>query len=206
MAMWSTLATWVLLAVAIPLGLYASDTASDVLDMARTVHAALGTPRAVTLLLLTVGALVAGTWKQLVQSLYIGLSGRPWAIKGSAFLALALLVAVTPLAVWLSDDIDALIAFLDALPWMLALLVAVKLIAAAWVATRLYDDGMLGERTLVAGAAGWLLVVLTLHGLLVWLVDTPLVPGYVLLLAAILVTPVARVAAAPLALAWNRHR
>jgi hypothetical protein len=206
MAIRSTLATWLLLAVAIPLGLYASGTAPDVIDVARTVRSALGTPRAVTLVLLLVVALLGATWKQLVQSLYIGLSGRQWAIKGSAFLALVLLTALTPVALWLSEDIGALVTLLDALPWILAVLVACKLSAAAWVATHLYDGGFLGERTLVVGAVGWLVGVLALHGLLVWLVDTPFVASYVLLLAAILAIPVARVAAAPLALAWNRHR
>lgn len=206
MAIRSTLVTWLLLAVGLPLGLYASGTAPDVIDFARNVRAALGTPRALTLLLLAVAAALGATWKQLVQSLYIGLSGRQWAINGSAFLALALLTAVTPLALWLSDDIGALVTLLDAVPWILAVLVALKLSAAAWVATHLYDGGLLGERTLVVGAIGWLVSVLALHGLLVWLVDTPFVASYVLFLAAILAIPAARVAAAPLALAWNRHR
>ena len=35
---------------------------------------------------------------------------------------------------------------------------------------------------------------------------TPLVPRYVLMLLVILAVPLARVSAAPLALAWNRHR
>jgi len=48
--------------------------------------------------------------------------------------------------------------------------------------------------------------VLALHGLLVWLVDAPIFPSYLLLLVAILAIPLARVSAAPLALAWNRHQ
>ncbi len=95
---------------------------------------------------------------------------------------------------------------LEALPWILAVLAGLKLCAAAWVATRLYDARLLSDRTLVAGAACWLVVVLALHGLLVWLVATPFIPSYLLLLVAILATPLARVSAAPLALAWNRHR
>ena len=48
--------------------------------------------------------------------------------------------------------------------------------------------------------------MLALYGLLVWLVDTPLIPRYFLALVAILAIPLARLSAAPLALAWNRHR
>jgi len=48
--------------------------------------------------------------------------------------------------------------------------------------------------------------VLALYGLLVWLVSTPFFPRYLLALVAILAIPLARLSAAPLALAWNRHR
>jgi hypothetical protein len=40
----------------------------------------------------------------------------------------------------------------------------------------------------------------------VWMLDTPHIPHYLLLLLAILAIPLARLSAAPLALAWNRHR
>jgi hypothetical protein len=48
--------------------------------------------------------------------------------------------------------------------------------------------------------------VLALYGLLVWLLDTPHIPHYLLMLLAILAIPLARLSAAPLALASNRHR
>ena len=56
------------------------------------------------------------------------------------------------------------------------------------------------------GAAAWLVAVLALYGVLVWLADWPLIARYFLALVAILAIPLARLAAAPLALAWNRHR
>ena len=64
----------------------------------------------------------------------------------------------------------------------------------------------MSDRTLVAGAALWSGVVLALYGVFVWLLSTPLFPRYVLALVAILAIPLARLSAAPLALAWNRHR
>jgi hypothetical protein len=78
--------------------------------------------------------------------------------------------------------------------------------AASWIATRLYRSRVLSDRTLVAGAAGWLVAVLALYGLLAWLLFTPFFPRYLLGLVAILAIPLARLSAAPLALAWNRHR
>jgi hypothetical protein len=58
----------------------------------------------------------------------------------------------------------------------------------------------------VVGAAFWSLAVFVLYGVLRWLLDTPHVPHYVLMLVAILTIPLARISAAPLALSWNRHR
>jgi hypothetical protein len=108
--------------------------------------------------------------------------------------------------VWTVEHGAVLFWLLDALPWILALLAGLKLCAAAWIATRLYEARLVSDRTLLTGAAAWLVVVLALHGLLVWLLATPFIPSYLLLLVAILATPLARVSAAPLALAWNRHR
>jgi hypothetical protein len=86
------------------------------------------------------------------------------------------------------------------------MLVCVKMSAAAWIVTRLYRSRLLSDRTLVTGAVTWSVVVLALYGLLVWLVSTPFFPRYLLALVAILAIPLARLSAAPLALAWNRHR
>ncbi len=58
---------------------------------------------------------------------------------------------------------------------MLAVLAGLKMSAAAFVATRLYRSSLLGDRTLVQGAALWLAAVLALYGLLVWLAATPFI-------------------------------
>jgi hypothetical protein len=206
MALWSTLAAWLLVLVAVPVALKLSATGPMVIDWARKVTEAVGTARAVVLALLAFAVLLSSTWKQLVGSLYIGLSGRDWAVKSSVFLFLSFLAVMGPLAVWTVEHGAVLFWLLEALPWILAALVGLKLCAAGWVATRLYDARLVSDRTLVVGAACWLVVVLALHGLLVWVVATPFIPSYLLLLVAILATPLARVSAAPLALAWNRHR
>jgi hypothetical protein len=97
-------------------------------------------------------------------------------------------------------------AFWNALPLILAVLVGIKMSAAAWIATRLDRRRLVSDRALVLGAACWCVAVLALYGVLVWLFSTPFVARYVLALIAILAVPLARPLAAPLALAWNRHR
>jgi len=206
MAMWSTLAAWLLVLVAMPLALEWSGTWSVVTERARRMNDAIGTPRAATVVLLILAGFIVATWKQLVQSLHIGLTGREWIVKGSALLTLTLLILVGPIVEWIIDSPGVQRAVWNELPLILAGLVGLKMSAAAWIATRLDRNRLLGDRALVAGAACWCVAVLALYGVLVWFFSTPFVARYLLALIAILAAPLARRSAAPLALAWNRHR
>ena len=204
--MLSTLAAWLLVLIAIPVALVWSDTWPMVSARARAITALTGQTRAIVILLLMISAFIASTWKQLVQSLYIGLTGREWVMRASVFLTLSFLVLLGPLLEWIMNDFDVQVALWDALPLILVILVGLKMSAAVMTAVRHYRSPLLSNRTLVIGAAIWCAAVLALHGLLVWIVDTPLFPSYLLALVAILAIPLARLSAAPLALAWNRHR
>jgi hypothetical protein len=203
---WSTLATWLLVIIAIPLALRLSGTSPLVIEWTRKLIEAVGTPRASAIVLLGFSALLASTWKQLVQSLYIGMSGRAWLVKGSVFLALSLLTLFAVLAEWVIRNGEVIAALWNALPWILAVLVCFKIFAAARIAMRLHDSRQLSDRTLILGAACWAIAVFALYGLLVWLLPTLLFRTYLLALVAILAIPLARLSAAPLALSWNRHR
>src|SRR5436309_1510837 len=206
MAMWSTLAAWLLVLVAMPLALEWSGTWSIVTERARRMNDAIGTPRAATVVVLILAAFIVATWKQLVQNLHIGLTGREWIVKGSVLLTLTFLILLGPIVEWIIDSPSVQRALWNALPLILAGLVGLKMSAAAWIATRLDRNRLLGDRALVAGAACWVLAVFALYGVLVWFFSTPFVARYVLALIAILAVPLARISAAPLALAWNRHR
>ncbi len=206
MAMWSTLAAWLLVLVAMPLALEWSGTWSVVTERARHMNDAIGTPRAATVVLLILAGFIVATWKQLVQSLHIGLTGREWIVKGSVLLTLTFLILLGPIVEWIIDSPSVQRALWNALPLILAGLVGLKMSAAGWIATRLDRSRLLGDRALVAGAACWCVAVLALYGVLVWFFSTPFVARYVLALIAILAVPLARLSAAPLALAWNRHR
>jgi hypothetical protein len=205
MAMWSTIAAWLLVLVAIPIGLELSGTSAVVLDRWRRVGEVVGTPRAIVVVLLILSACIASTWKQLVQSLYIGLTGRASLIQGSVFLVLGFFFLFGPFAEWIMEG-GRLGELWSALPLIFAIMVSVKMIAAVWIILRLYHGRLLSDRTLVIGAASWSVAVFALYGVLVWLLDTPHIPHYLLMLLAILAIPLARLSAAPLALAWNRAR
>jgi hypothetical protein len=206
MALWTTLATWLLVLIAIPLALTLSHTWAAVIEPANRGIEAIGMPRAIVLALLLFAGLLASTWKQLVQGLYIGLTGRAWVMKVNATLLIFFAVLIGPFADWIMKNGNVRGALWDALPSILATLMFIKMAAATWIAIRLQRSHLLGDRALITGAAVWLAAVLVLYALLVWFVDTPLIARYFLMLIAILAVPLVRVSAAPLALAWNRHR
>jgi hypothetical protein len=206
MSIWSTLATWLLVLVGIVVALSASGNWPAVIDRARSTVDIFGMPRAIVLLLLGLSVLVLWTWKQLVQGLYIGLTGRTWLIRLSMIGVLVFVVFIGPVAQWVADHKSAQAALWIATPAILAGLVTLKMLAAAGVAARLVSSRLLRDHTLVRGAVTSVACVFALYGVLCWLVSGPLIPRYLLALLAILAIPLARVSAAPLALAWNRHR
>ena len=122
------------------------------------------------------------------------------------FLTLLFLAIILPLADRIARNRYAIGVLWNALPWIASVLVCLKLFAAAWIAARLHDSRLISDRTLVIGALSWDVIVLALYGLLVWIVPELIVRHHVLALVAILEVPLTRLAAAPLALAWNRHR
>lgn len=202
----STLAAWLLIAVAVPLALKFSGTASVVIERVQKLVDVFGMPRAIGLMLLVFLALLASTWKQLVQSLYAGMSGREWVVKASVFATLAFLSIALPVAHRVSKSRLAMAVLWTSLPKIAAVLVLLKISLAVWIAMRLRDRRLVSDRTLILGAVCWDLAVFALYGLLIWIFPAIVVRTYVLALLAILATPLARVSAAPLALAWSRHR
>jgi hypothetical protein len=202
----STLLSWLLLLIAIPLGLVWSGTSGAVVDRARRLTEMIGAPRVAVLGALGLAGLVAWTWRQLVQRMYLDLSGREWLAKGQVFFKLALLFLLGPAIQLLVDHPPLLGGLWEAVPSILAGLVAVKMLAAGWIALRLHRERLLTNRGLVIGATIWCGAVLGLYAGLAWFTATPYFPRYLLMLVAILFIPLARVSAAPLALARNRHR
>jgi hypothetical protein len=206
MALLSALATWLLVLVAVPLALTWSGGSSAVVTWVRDFAEPFGYARTSVLALVVLAALLASTWKQLVQGLCIGLTGRPWFIKSSVFVRLSLLIVLIPLAER-AFTFEGVEAAWRALPWVLAALVTIKTGAAAVVAVLLFRRRLMADRTLISAAAGWTASVLLTYGILVWLVASPeFVPRYGAALVAILLVPLVRPAAVPLALAWNRGR
>ena len=88
----------------------------------------------------------------------------------------------------------------------MAALVAIKLALAVRVMHRGAERGLFSGRQLIVGAIVWDASVLAIYGVLALILPDILFRRYFLLLVAMLVVPFVRLAAAPLAVARNRHR
>lgn len=172
MAIWSTLLTWALMLLIVPLALMWSETLPLVIERSSGFADAIGSPRAIVVSVLVLGGLVASTWKHLIQSLCIGLTGRDWLIKGSVFLSLSLIILVFPAWYWLRHSSRAFWTLWDNAPLILAVLVAFKVAASGWVAIRLGRSGLLTDRAMLVGAMGWSIAVFALYAVFVWFADT----------------------------------
>lgn len=202
----SAILSWIFVLLAIPAAVALSGASPMVLEWLNDLVDIAGVPRAVVLVLLVLLVFIVGTWKQLVQSLYVGMSGREWAVKGLVFGNLILLTFLAPLLDRIIRDPRAAGMFLHLLPTILVVLVTLKLGAGMWVAFRLRESGLASDRALIGRAVGWDVAVFAVLIVLRWLTPEILFRTYHLALVAILSVPLARLAAAPLAVAGNRHR
>jgi hypothetical protein len=205
-ALLSTMGAWMIVAVAVPVALIWADATEPILTIARHVDDALGRPRAITLGLLILAGLVASTWKQLVQGFYIAMSGRDWAVKGIVFATLVLLTAAFFALGWILDSRYRISVAWNSIPWLMAALVALKLVLAMRVMQRGAERGLFTRKQLMFAAIAWDACVLALYGLLAFILPEILFRRYFLLVVAMLVVPFVRLGAAPLAVARNRHR
>jgi hypothetical protein len=108
---------------------------------------------------------------------------------------------------WIVTHPESHQALLAAVPWVVGLLLLMKLGAGVMVVRALRRRGLVAVHTLRRLVAGWAAAAAVLFGLAFWLMPpdlgSPLVAGGA---AVLLVLPLVRLGLAPLALDWNRHR
>jgi hypothetical protein len=201
-----TLLTWVIVAVATAAALFLSG-AYRVLGTMFDEWLAVQSPAEVTGALIAVAALlVLVTWKRIVENLAIGLTGREWVIKGSVMAGVFVAFGAVGFALWLVIHPEYHETVRALTPWLMAVAIVLKVLAAAWAIRELRRRRLLSDRTLLVLAAIWFTVVGGLAGLLAWVVPPSVMAWPTLVMAVVLSTPLARFSAMPLALDWNRHR
>jgi hypothetical protein len=178
------------------------------------------TPKTWLLFLTTLPLLALWTWKNQVQSLCVDLTGRWWIVTGFPVvfygLALAALVLFTQ-RTSASQEMDAhYYPVAGYVPWLVALTVALKATGSAWALRELSRRRLVERRTLAALLTVWAVVAMALFAWLSAVTRAGLLGGLplpagllarpYLAAAAALFLPLTRLALAPLALEWNRHR
>jgi hypothetical protein len=199
---WSTLITW---AVALPmLGLWLLPAArfEALWEFRGAWLQDYSTFEVVALVLLVLAIFILQTWNLQVNGLFLGFTGRRRLITGGGLGCMfCFMVLVAVLLVPASRAVFWLL-----LPALAGTAVLLKLGAAGWSADAVVRRGLVSAESVAAVLGIWLVAAVGLSALLVWLVPAGLVSAYLLICAAILEIPLARLLAAPLVLAWDRHR
>jgi hypothetical protein len=143
------------------------------------------------------------TWGQLIGGLVPSLTGRAWVVNAVVAIYLTLTAGLGLLARYIylnPDDFGTVVA---ALSWAGWALVGVKLVAAGGTIRAVRQRGLWSGRALAITCGAWAAGVATLAALTGWLLPAEVRS---LAVAVALLVPLVRPVAAPLAVAWNRHR
>jgi hypothetical protein len=202
----STLAAWALVVVAVPLALILTSNLETAVGWWRQAQQQVSTLAIVAGLLAATILLIGCTWKRLVDSLFLSLTGRRWIIESAWGGLMMVMVGLGLVGIWIGKHPEIHEHLLALLPWLLGLLLACRLSVAGLALREGLRRRVLEPHTVVRWVTAWVCVALTLFGLLAYAVPTESVPLYNLAFAVLFAMPMARLTAAPLALAWNRHR
>jgi hypothetical protein len=202
----STLAAWALVVVAVPLAVILTGNLETAVGWWRQAQQEAPALKIVAGLLAATILLVGCTWKRLVDSLFFGLTGREWVMGCALSGGMVVFIGLGLVGMWIYKHPEIHEYLLALLPWLLGLLIACRLSVAGLALRAELRRRVLEPRTAVRWVTAWVCIASTLFGLLAYAVPAERVPVYNLAFAVLLAMPMARLTAAPLALAWNRHR
>jgi hypothetical protein len=202
----STLAAWAIVVLAVPSAVILTGNLETAVGWWRQARQEIPLLQIVAGLLASAILLVGYTWKRLVDSQLFALTGRKWVIESAVSGGIILLVGFGLGGLWIFKQPQIREQLLPLVPWLLGLLIACRLSLAGLALRAGLRRRVLEPRTAVRWVIAWVCVTLTLFGLLAYAVPAERVPVYTLAFAVLFAMPMARLTAAPLALAWNRHR
>lgn len=148
----------------------------------------------------------AFTWKSLAENFYIGLTGREWVVNAAGIAFGGLLLILLGGGLWLYFYPDLMPAVVAWTPWLLGAALAVKGCLAAWTISGLHRRRLVPAIQVTGGLAAWCAIVAVSSGCAIGLLPRAWAAPWQLIAGCVFVVPLSRLAAAPLALAWNRHR
>jgi hypothetical protein len=206
MALWTALAAWAVWAAEVLVALLLSGYYREVWGWWVQWIAAAPPWEVAGTLVAAAALLLALTWKNLIAGMCVNATGREGVIQACG-LAFAALIFLTVAVAALSAGNPELPAFLlRALPWALGVAVALKAGLAAWAVRSLLRSGLVPVRVVWTLLGMWCAVAAGLVVLVVRLAPAGNLAPPSLVAGVVLMLPLARLAATPLALAWDRHR
>jgi hypothetical protein len=147
------------------------------------------------------------TWRGMVGAMLPVLTGRAWVTQGLVYVFMVSGGILIALLAWKAGDENLLRLALAMLPWTLGISLVLKLTVASVAFHAAIRRGMISRRGLISAGLVWIVptvCLLSLCGLL--LPPISLIVWLEILMGVALVMPLGRMALAPLALDWNRHR
>jgi hypothetical protein len=168
------------------------------------VRAALAnaTPRDLGMIVAVPLGLIAFSFREMLTGMWAALAGRKWLSNVMGIAMVILLVVACGVGVWLHKHSERQPALMDWLPWLLGIALFVKLIVTARIVIAIRQYGILSTSTLLKWATAWLAACIGLFLLTTFFVT----PSLTVAAGTMVMMPLARIAAAPLALHFNRHR
>jgi hypothetical protein len=164
------------------------------------------TYKAWTILALVPVVLFLLTWKNLAVGLWVGLTGRAW-IGGVLAVAGALgLLVIGLLGALLYHQPQYLALVLLVLPWLVGAFLLARACLAVCLVWILCRRRLVVRSQVARGVGLWFLMTFCVCGLAWWLVPENILSLPWLLCSCLFLVPFNRIALAPLALEWNRHR
>jgi hypothetical protein len=146
------------------------------------------------------------TWKNMVASLWIALTGRKWVENASNFGFIGVVLVGTGIGLWIFFHPEWHAAAIASVLWILGLLLLVKLVVATCVVSRLISSGLTTAGVATLMVTMWLATISILCGLALYLLPGGYSAPANIVSGIALFVPFSRIAGAPLALEWNRHR
>ncbi len=202
MAAFSTAAAWLLMLPFIGLILLRPGFLASILGAAQAV----GYGKSLAVVLAILAAAVASTWLSLVANLWLGLTGRPWVVTAVPIILGVAVFAGMGIGFWIYLHPQWYAAVRAAAPWLVYSLLLVKLIVAVLVVAAMAHSRLVARTSIGAMIGVWGVVVAGLCLAVYCFVPSEHLALTQAAAGIVLTIPFSRLAGAPLALAWNRHR
>jgi hypothetical protein len=159
-------------------------------------------PRTIALAILAPIAVYALSCREMLTAMWSALTGRKWVPIGFGIAMMILLAVGGTIGFWIYRRPQYHSQVIAWAPWLVGLLLVVRFGIAAWIFQAIGKLQLVPPRTMQRWLAAWAAGCVILF-LLLWCFVTP---TFTMAAMVLFLVPLARLAAAPLALHYNRHR